>query len=220
MNKKFFAGQSVVEVIIAISIIVIIAASSVVAVLGTFSTNRLGEEESQAAYLAAEGMEAVQSIRNQGWSGLTDGTHGLINTSGVWEFSGSEDTDPSGKFTRTVEISPVIRNLNEDIVSSGGAVDPDTKKVMSTVSWNFTVARQNTVSYTSYLTNWQNAVDPETASGPDITSCAQYCEAIGYPLGGVCRKNSSECVQNGETYVQPGDQFCTSAPNDTCCCTP
>lgn len=131
-------GQSLVEVIIAVAIFVIIAGSSVVTILGSFLTSRLGEEETQATLLVIEGLEAAQSIRNQDWNDLTDGDHGLLS-SGSWSFSGTSDTD--GKFSRVVNVSSVERDLNGDIVESGGTVDEDTKKVVSSVTWNFTTTR-------------------------------------------------------------------------------
>ena len=129
-------GQSIIEVIVAVSLMIIIAGSSVIAVLGSFNTSRLAEEESQASFLANQGIEATQSIRNQSWDNLTDGAHGLQNSGGTWSFSGSSDTDASGKFTRTTTISEVQRNDSGEIVVSGGTPDPETKQVLSSVVWN------------------------------------------------------------------------------------
>lgn len=205
-------GQSILEVIIAVSIIVIIAASSVTAVLGAFSSTRLAEEETQAALYAFEGMEAVQSIRNQGWGNLANGPHGLTNASGVWAFSGTSDIDPTGKFERVATLSDVRRNLSGDIVTGNGLLDEDTKSLNVQVSWNFTPGRRNTVAYSTYITNWQIAVDPGTATGGP-TTCAEYCQGSGYATG-VCRNNANQCTQNGEVNLVGGNQFCSN----TCCC--
>lgn len=150
-----FSGQSVVEIIVAISITIIIASTAVAAVLGALSSSRLSEEESFAANFASECFEAVTSLRNQSWSNLADGTYGLSNSGGVWVFSGSSDLDPSGRFTRTAQISSVQRDANHDLVDSGGTLDQETKKVTCTVNWYYTPVRLNTVTFVSYLTNWQ-----------------------------------------------------------------
>jgi len=210
-------GQSIIEVIVAVSILVIIAASSVVAILGAFSSGRLAEEETRASLIASEGLEAVQSIRNQSWSDLIDGLYGLENLDGAWVFSGNEDTDPTGKFTRTVELLPVRRDLTGDITQSGGIVDEDTKEVIINVNWAFTPGRINDVRIRTYLTNWQEAVDPNTAIGGTITTCNDFCQGTGY-VSGLCRKSQNECSSNSETYEEGGDQFCINKPNDTCCC--
>lgn len=214
-----YKGQSVVEIIIAVSLMIIIAGGAVVAMLGAFSSNRLANEETRATNIASEGIEAVQSIRNQSWSNLANGTFGLSNAGGVWEFSGSSDFDPSGKYERSVEISSVRRDLADNITSGSGFIDPDTKLVKVTVAWDFTPARRNDVSLTTYMTNWQEALDPASAAPPEITNCNDLCVSELY-TSGICRKSASECSSRGETNEPQGDQFCTTAPNDTCCCLP
>lgn len=209
-RKLLLCGQSLVEVIVAVAIFVIIAGSSVVAVLGSLSTSRLGEEETQATAYAVEGIEAVRSIRNKSWEDLTDGNHGLSGLGGAWTFlDTSEELD---KFTRVVKISSVERNENDEIVTSGVVVDLDTKRVISQVSWDFTPARTNTVEVVSYLTNWQEA--------RKVASCSEYCEIRSYSAG-VCRRNAQVCTSNGERYKSGGDIYCTGGPQeDTCCCAP
>ena len=156
MSTNFLnKGQSLIEVIVAVSIFIIIATTGAVAVLGSFSTTRQGKEQTQATFLAREGIEAVDSIRNQSWNFLVNGAHGLSNSSGLWSFSGSSDKDPSGKFSRVVTISDIQRNGDGDVVSSGGTVDPNTKAVRVIVTWNFTPARTNSIEFNSLLTNWQ-----------------------------------------------------------------
>jgi len=220
-HTKYTQGQSVIEIIVAISILVIIAASSVTAILGSFSSTRLAEEETQASLFATEGSEAVQSVRNQSWDNLSNGDHGLVKSGGVWVFSGSsDDPDGSGKFARSVTISDVQRDGSGDIVSSGGTIDSDTKKMTTNVTWNFTPTRQNTVTLDSYLTNWQQSRSSGGAGSPAITTCDEYCTSVGYSLG-TCRANSQQCTNNSEDYKPTGDQYCTGGANqDTCCCLP
>lgn len=210
-------GQSVIEVIVAIAIFVIIAGSSVITILGSLSASRLAEEETQATFIATEGIEAVQSIRNQSWSNLVDGTYGLQLSSGFWEFAGVDDT--TGKFTRFVSVSSVER-LNDDIVTSGGTTDDDTKLITSSVTWDFTSARTNTVETSQYMTNWQEGVG--TSSGdPPVSTCNDYCISLGTYSSGTCRKNAGACGSAGETNEPTGDQYCTGGPQvDTCCCLP
>lgn len=152
--KKIRSGQSIVEVIIAISILVIIGSSSIIAVLGSFSTTRLSKEQTRATYLAEEGIEAVKSIKNQGWENLVNGEYGVSSESGKWAFAGNFDV--SGKYTRKVKVSDVYR-INGEISKSEGEIDPDTKKITSSVSWNFSPTRENNVSLIEYLTNWQES---------------------------------------------------------------
>lgn len=234
-------AQSMVEVIVAVAILLIIAGTSTMAVLGSFSTTRLAEEETGAALLAVEGMEAVQSIRNQGWDDYllaTDCTSGCgLDGSSGWQFSGNLDTHtitPDRNFNRVVTISQVQRDGGGEIVESGGTLDTDSYKVVSSVTWNFTPARQNTVEMVSYLTNWQESRSdgeppaptptpsptPTSTPTPTIDTCSDYCLSVGYSLG-TCRANQRQCENRGETYESAGDLYCTGGGgSDTCCCAP
>jgi len=212
-------GQSIIEVIVAMAIFIIIASSSVIAVLGSFSTTRLAEEETQAALFATEGLEAAQSIRNQDWDNLTTGDHGLVNASSIWAFSGTSD-DPNGsdKFTRTIAVADVERDESGDVVESDGTVDEDTKKITATITWNFTPTRENTVEMVTYLTNWQKGKSTGGIGGGEITACDQYCQSIGYSSG-TCRANQQQCENSGEDYKPQGNQYCLGGSSeDSCCC--
>lgn len=223
------AGQSIIEVIVALGIFLIIVTSSVIAVLASFSVTRLAQEKTQAVNLATEGLEAVKSIRNQNWDNLVTGNYGVVNNNGVWSLSPQADLDPSAKFTRLISINDVNRDLNHDLLTTGGTLDPETKKISSQVTWNFTPTRFNTVTMTLYLTNWQLSrikllATPTPTLTPTPTtvpnSCASYCQSLLYTTG-TCRANTNQCRSNGEVYVAAGDAFCTGGANvDTCCCAP
>lgn len=215
LTKK---GQSVIEVIVAIAIFVILAGGTVTVVLGSFLSSRQGEEETKASFLAREGVDSVESIRNQSWSNLADGPHGLTNLSGKWAFSGTGET--INKYTRVVTISSVQRSAGGNIVAAGGTNDPNTKQVVSKVTWNFTPAQQSTVDMTQFFTNWQTSfVSPIAPTPlPTPTSCTGVCLNNGYSLG-TCRANATACTNFSETRLSTGDVYCTGGANaDTCCC--
>jgi type II secretory pathway pseudopilin PulG len=219
-GQKFYsAGQSIIEVMVAVAILTIIAATGVVAILGSLNTTRLAEEETQATTYAMEGVEAVQSIRNQDWDNITAGTYGLAKSGNVWSFSGSSD-DPDGtaKFTRVVTVADVSRDSNGAIVTSGGTDDEETKQLTVVVSWNFNAARANSVDMVSLVTNWQKSRTTPGAGAPEVSTCSAYCPLVGFSSG-TCRANPNQCSNNGESYKPPGDQYCTGGASvDTCCC--
>ena len=87
------------------------------------ATNKAKKEDKKSSYGASditvlEGLEAVRNIRDEDFSNLEDGFHGLVIQDGVWRLTGEPDT--TNIFSRQIEIS---------------AVDANTKKVVSTVSW-------------------------------------------------------------------------------------
>ncbi|HSW87943.1 MAG TPA: hypothetical protein VLG12_02150 [Candidatus Saccharimonadales bacterium] len=152
MNEK---GFSVLEVILAVALFAIFSIGMVSVVLQGFDANRLGSEETIANQYASEGIEAVRSIKNQGFSNVVNsaGTGVVRNGSNVWAFSGTNNT--FGKYTRVITITDTQRDSIGNVVASGGTVDPNTKTVTATVSWNVSPTRNNSVVLKSYMTAWK-----------------------------------------------------------------
>lgn len=153
-------GFSVLEIILAGAIFVLIATTGVVMMIQALNANRLGQEQTVAVQYATEGIEAVRSIKNQAYSNvLTNPSGGVVrNGSGVWEFGGANNT--FDKYTRFIQVQDAQRECSTGaIVTSGGATDPNTKKITSTVTWNFSPFRSNSVDIETYLTNWRQLIN-------------------------------------------------------------
>lgn len=153
-------GFSVIEIILAAAVFVIFASGIAQAVVWGLSANRLGEEQTIANQFASEGIEAARSIKNQAFGNLVNsaGT-GVSQTGGVWVFSGTNNQfGPGNKYTRVLKVEDVQRDGSGNIVTSGGTVDPLTKKITSTVTWNASPSRVNSVVLSTYLTNWRLAI--------------------------------------------------------------
>lgn len=148
-NKK---GFTLVEVLVGATIISLTTFSLVSAGAKGVELSLRAMRQTQASYLLEEGAEAVKSIRDSAWSnisGLTVGTTYYLsyNTStNVWSLSTTPSTIDS-IFTRTIVVSAVNRDSNDDI-SSSGTTDAYTKKVDVTVSWT---SASGTVSKTLSL---------------------------------------------------------------------
>ena len=176
INMKNRDGFGIIEFIVAMGIFLIIGASGATNIISSFSSNRLADEETQASLYAQEGIEAVKSIKNQGWQSPFLDTDcsiscgvGIIGAS--WTWMGTENI--FGKFTRTIEVSDVFRDSANNIVSSGGSKDPSTKKITSTVVWNFSPSRQNNISLSTYLTNFRKPIGGIIVYG-DGTNVPKY----------------------------------------------
>jgi Tfp pilus assembly protein PilV len=98
----------------------------------------------QASFLLEEGAEAVRILRDNAWSNINNGNYGLsfetpttacpAPTCPTWKFLGNSEA--IGSFTRKVNIADVNRdNTSYNIVTVGGANDPNTKLITITVSW-------------------------------------------------------------------------------------
>ena len=184
-------GFTIVEVILAMGLFVIVVGGGVGAAVRAFATNRLGEEESYAHFLASEGMDASRAITARDFFNLVNGTYGLTTQNGFWEFSGSSQV--FDRFTRRIIVSNVFRNAQGNIVSVGGALDLFTKRVESQVTWDFSSGRAESISQKTYFTFWQATICewdtaliqvgglnlPGPAGGTDI----EVVNDVGYVTG-------------------------------------
>lgn len=146
-------GVSIVEILVVVAVL----GSTLASLLGlanfSLGASVLSRQTSQAAALAQEGMEVVRSIRdNAGWNQVTNGSHGLSANDAGWSFLGTADNIDI--FSRTVLIEDVQRDAEDNIVSSGGTNDLNTKKATVTVSWQ-EKGRSREVKLSAYLTNWK-----------------------------------------------------------------
>lgn len=155
---KQHQGQSMIELIVALGLFAVLAAGLVLAYLDAHITGRQGVEESQATFLAREGLEAVRSIRNNQWNDLTNGSHGLTKQNGYWEFAGISEPGLLGKFSRTIEIADAARDGGGNLVESGGSVDTETKAATATVSWMLSSGRSRSLSLATYITRWKQVI--------------------------------------------------------------
>lgn len=134
-NKQ---GFSLVEALLTLSIFALMVTSFVGAIFYGQESAVISGISSQATSLAEEGLEAVRNIRDDDFSNLTNGIHGLSFSGGQWSFSGSFDSIDS--FSRSIEINEV---------------DQNTKLATSVVSWSYGLARSGEVSISTELSNWR-----------------------------------------------------------------
>ncbi|MFQ6049791.1 MAG: hypothetical protein ACE5J0_02000 [Candidatus Paceibacterales bacterium] len=134
-------GQTLVELLIAMGIFVVVVNGFAFFILDSYVSGRLAGEITIANFLAEEGMEAARSIRDNSWSGLATGTHGLVISGNTWIFQGTEE-----------DISSLLqKGVRKIIIEDVGL---DRKKVTSQVTWEFTPARAQTATAVTYFTNW------------------------------------------------------------------
>jgi len=138
--KRVYDAFSLVEVLLALSVLSLIVGTLVGALIYGRESTALAGSRGRAVVLAEESLEAVRNIRDEDFSNLVLGTHGLVISGNEWLFSGSSDT--IGIFTRDVELSQVGDN---------------TIQVISTVSWQQNPQRTGIISLITYLTNWITA---------------------------------------------------------------
>lgn len=177
-TNKYSKGQSLLELIISVGIFVAVIASLVFFIFDSYLGNRLSYEMTKADFLAEEGLEAARSIRDNNYSDLLVGGHGLAISSGHWIFQGIEN-DLNSQLNGGKRIIDIVND----------PLDQNIKKVTSTVTWKFTENRSEEVKLISYLTNWQKL------SGVEIRKPTAYTD----------RGNKTQYP--GRAYDVSGDTF-------------
>jgi prepilin-type N-terminal cleavage/methylation domain-containing protein len=149
-------GFTLIEVLVAIPIFVVVLGSLIVA--SNLYLSGAGDtlKNTEGAYLAQEGIEAVKILRDYNWTNITS----LSTTTNyylTWDTSSTTwkattTASAINSFIRTFGIGDVKRDSNGKIVSSGGTFDTNTKKVTVSVSWR---SKNGTTTKTlsTYITN-------------------------------------------------------------------
>jgi Tfp pilus assembly protein PilV len=156
MKTRWQAGDTLVEITIALAILAMVLTSCVL--LGT-SAMRVGsdsKQRSQAAELAQEQAEGLRSYRDiAGWTTfntdpvVTAGTaFHMDSSSGDWEAS-------SGPFSPNIGGNPSVYTVS--MVAS--SVSTSERRFDITVRWQAAGGRNDSVNFSDYL------VDPTASSG-------------------------------------------------------
>lgn len=132
-------GISILEVIIASSIISL-SMISITNVYGNLLNLSLSNTEKiQAVFLLDEGVEAIKTIRNYSWSIIASSTVG-VDYYLIWDNSNWKSTTTpniiDGKFVRKFTVSDVYRDAATlNIVDDNGLLNNDSKLIKLDVSW-------------------------------------------------------------------------------------
>lgn len=186
-------GVSLIEALLVVAVLAILAIFAMDGLIQGTDSSVVAGKRSRAVFLAEECLEAARNIRDNDYNNLTVGTFGLAVAGNIWTLSGSSDL--TDIYTRQIVVS---------------TISTTTKQVTCTINWQQNLQRTGTIALTTYLTNWR---------GSTFTTCAQYCQSLGYTTG-TCRRNNGACTANGETRQTGGAVYCTVNPNRTCCCKP
>ncbi len=150
-------GLGLVEVILATALFGLFATALIGLLMNSYGSDIQANQRDIALLHAQEGIEATWSIRRQAWNFLVNGTYGLDNANGYWEFFGTADTLPGG-YTRIVTIADACRDGSNNIIDCSGfgaMVDLNTKKITVEVFYTSINGVSNSVALVAYLTTWQ-----------------------------------------------------------------
>lgn len=171
-------GSSILEVVLAVSLFGVVGLLSVQVLMTSLGGAKQGIEYVTASALHEEAAQGMRSIRNQDFSLLTNGDHGLTVSGGAYALSGTSDSPLGGKYARTITVSDVYRNGGSTgNIASSGVLDSFTKQVDITTTWTTLTGKIKTLASRIYLSNlaplltWiQTAYTDFTAGSRNSTS--------------------------------------------------
>ncbi len=209
------SGQTLVELLITIGL----AAILLPALLGAFSITRSGraqmDQRIKAIAFLQEGEESLRVIRANDWTNLADGTFHPVATATTWTLA--PNAENLGDFTRQIVISDIYRDANGNIATTGGVLDPSTKQVTVTVSWNNPLT--GSVTDVSYLTRHKNIAEVQTtvtdfSTGTFVNTAAVSTVGSSLPNDGQVQLGAGGGANGGDwckpsqyilkTYDLPG----------------
>ncbi|MCJ7740183.1 hypothetical protein MUP32_02575, partial [Candidatus Microgenomates bacterium] len=154
-------GQLIVEFIIAVGLTTIFLPALLTGLVASREGKAQQTQRLEATTLLKEAEEAARIARENNWSSVsTNGIYHPVVSGNTWNLASGDET--INGYIRQIVISDVRRDGSGAIVLSGGTVDPSTKKIVTTVSWN--TPFPSSVDSTMYLARFlSNATYVETA---------------------------------------------------------
>lgn len=191
------AGQSLVELIIAISISAIIIASAAGGILMVIRSNEIAGKTQAAASLAVALSDNLISVAESNWNNIYGLSKGAANkyyvATSTGQFviqSGTEQVSVSSfPFSRYFYIENVQRDGGGAIGS--GTDDPSTQKATAIISYNIS-GSERTIAESFYLTRWRNNAMRQTdwsggsgQEGPIINPNNKFSSSVNADFSAV-----------------------------------
>ncbi len=155
-NEKY-EGFSILEIVVAMGIFVIMVGS-----VAVFSMDAVAFVKNQEITIDANSqmnqlMDGVIDYKAIDWSGLSSQTGG---TNKYFSISGdvlaiATGTNVSNGVTTYFTVEDVYRDEDNNIVETGGLLDPHTKKVIVYASWDDYWGTEQNRSILTYVNDWE-----------------------------------------------------------------
>lgn len=137
-----------IEILIAISLASVLLPALLTGLVASREGKAQEGQRLEANALLKGAEEATRSVYQGGWiTFAVNGVYHPVISGSHWSLSAGSDT-VSG-YIRQITIGDTYRDSNFNIVTSGGTLDPSTKKVDILISW--TTPHASSVSTTEYL---------------------------------------------------------------------
>lgn len=157
LDFKKQQGFSLMELLVVIAFVSTMTTLIISISVSNNNLKYINEERTQVLFYSTEALEAIKLMD---WNDLISGNYSIELSGNVWVLnSGSQVLNE--KYTRTISIEDVYR-LNSsnghsygEIVTLGGYLDPDTKKVIVTIDWASRAGMNRSEVFQTYIHRWK-----------------------------------------------------------------
>lgn len=176
-------GQSLVELLLAIGLLSILLP----AFLTGLVTSRDGQAQrgvrNEALIFLKESHEAMRNVREKNWALVvpTGVYYPRIAADYSWELVASQSGENINGYIRKIELSDVYRDT-AGVISQSGTLDPSTRKVDFSVSWDKPITSQ--VASTTYLTRYLDNASDIWTTDTDFNTGTNTGTAVSDTEGG------------------------------------
>lgn len=169
-----------VEILLVIAITAIMLPALLTGLISSQQGKSQQGQRVQAVALMKEAEEVVRNVRNQGWGSFsTNGVYHPLISGNTWGFSSGTET--INGLTRSLTISDIYRDSNGVVVTSGGSLDPSTKRVYIQVTWGepYASSVDSTIYITRFLQNTASTQTSETEFDAGVFSTTETSNVLG-----------------------------------------
>lgn len=151
--KFFKKGAILIELLLTLAVCSAILAATGQALFSSSESNLHSYQNQQAQLYLQEASEIIKSLAATSWQEImTNDTYYPQISGENWQLQTGQET--LGIFKRQILVADVFRDASGGIATQGGILDPSSKKITVTVSWE--KPRDQELSKSFLVTRWRN----------------------------------------------------------------
>lgn len=157
INQKI--GSLTLEAVIATGLASIFFTAVAGVLIGATTSMQSLYKKTASRLAAEESMAALRSISFDALTPTATGSISYSTTTNQWSLAPGTETLTNG-ITRTISIENISRDASCTITTNGGTVDPDSKRLTSTIAWLLPNGLPHEYIISTLRTRWD---DPQGA---------------------------------------------------------
>lgn len=186
-NIKEKKSSALVEILVAITFFILIVGTISLFSIDSVRTSAGTAKKDQANEIIKELVTGINQNKNDVWNNISDIP---LNTPKSVSFVNNKYTIVNGTtvtngITTSFSLSSVYRDGSGNIVTSGGTLDPRSRKVTFTATWSDISTGNKTTTYDYYINDWRTLELTETTVADFTDGTHTYTAATNNSGGEV-----------------------------------